>query len=321
MSISTVTLKTMFKHPRASIKPLEIDRLFGRILEFSPAKKSDDHRTIILVYGQHASLERVFGIAEYLSQFGRVLVPDLPGFGGMAPWRRKGQKPNFENYAKYLGSFIDQKVGSKKPIQIVGMSFGFWAVTRLFQLRPDLAKRCRLVASLVGFVDGRSMKFGFWQRHFYLKTTWLIQNPTLAWVFNRICLPPPLLRFVYSRTSLWKDKLSGVSPADKKALVDFEVNLWQINDTATWASTARQMMTKNLKGQPPVETALLHIATDNDQYIDPQKNRADLEQVYGRVDIVTVKTPAHAPPVIANARQVAKLLPADFGQWLRQSLK
>lgn len=311
----------MFKHPRATIEPLEVSGLSGRILEFSPAKKADDHRIIILVYGQHASLERVFGIAEYLSQFGRVLVPDLPGFGGMTTWRRTGQKPTFENYAEYLGSFIDQKVGSKKSLQIVGMSFGFWVITRLFQLRPDLAKRCRLVASLVGFVDGQSMKFGFRQRHFYLKTTWLIQNPALAWVFNRICLPPPLLKFVYSKTPLWKGKLSGVSPADKKTLVDFEVNLWQINDTATWASTARQMMTKNLKGQPSIKTTLLHIATDNDQYIDPQKNQIDLEQVYGRVDIVTVKTPAHAPPVIADAKQVAKLLPADFGQRLRQALR
>lgn len=314
-------MANLFEHPRAVIKPLKIGQLEGRLLEFAAAQKSDSHRLIILVYGQHASLERVFGIAEYLSQFGRVLVPDLPGFGGMTPFRAVGQKPNFETFADYLGSFIDQEVGPQKPVQIVGMSFGFWVITRLFQQRPDLADRCQLVASLVGFVDSRSMKFSFWRRHFYLKMTFWVQHPAPAWLFSRICLPGWLLGLAYRKTSIWKDKLSGVGPAEKDRLVEFEVNLWKINDTATWAATARQMMLKNLKNQPKIKTRLLHIATENDQYIEADKNKADLEEVYSLVDIVTVPTPAHAPPVIADAQAVADLLPADFGQRLRQSLK
>lgn len=311
----------MFKHPRASIKPFEASGLRGRVLEFLPAESSDSHRTIILVYGQHASLERVFGIAEYLSRFGRVLVPDLPGFGGMPPFRFIGQKPSLKNYAHYLGSFIDRQIDPNQPIQIVGMSFGFWTVTRLFQLRPDLAARCRLVASLVGFVDSRSMKFGFWRRQFYLKSTWLIRRTFWSWLFSRLCLSGWLLSLAYRKTPIWKDKLAGVSSAEKQMMVDFEVNLWQINDTATWAATAYQMMTQNLKGRPPIKTRLLHVATDNDQYIDPAQNQADLAEVYERIDVVTVAAPAHAPPVIADAKQVAKLLPADFGRRLRRSLK
>ena len=310
----------MFKHSRASIKPLEINRLRGRVLEFGPAKSSDSQRTIILVYGQHASLERIFGVGEYLSQFGRVLAPDLPGFGGMTPFRRAGQKPTLKNYANYLGDFIDQKTNPQKPIQIVGISLGFWVTTRLLQLRPDLGKRCSLVASLVGFVDGRAMRFGFWQRLFYLKWTWLIQWPAVAWLFNKGLLATPCLNFIYHKTPLLKKKQIDISDTDRQRLADFEVNLWQINDSATWAATVQIMMTKTLKGQPPIETKLLHIATTNDQYIDPQKNRVDLAEVYNRVTIVTVKAPTHAPSLIAKAEEIAKLLPADFGQRLRRAL-
>ena len=311
----------MFEHHRASIRPLKIDQLTGRVLEFAAANKTDDHRLIILIYGQHASLERTFGIAEYLSQFGRVLVPDLPGFGGMTPFWAVGQKPSLDNYAVYLGSFIDQQVESQQPVQVVGMSFGFWVITRLLQLRPELADRCRLLASLVGFVDGRSIKFGFFQRLLYLKVTFLIQRPAPARLFNWFCLPAWLLRLAYRYTPIWKNKLAGVSPADKLRMIDFEVKLWQINDTATWASTAYRMMTSNLKGEPKIKTRLLHIATDNDQYLDPVRNQADLNQVYVRVEVVTVAAPAHAPPVIADAGQVAKMLPDDFGSRLRRSLK
>lgn len=311
----------MFDHPKSSIKPLEISGLKGRLLEFAAERKADNHRLIILVYGQHASLERVYGIAQYSSQFGRVLVPDLPGFGGMPPFRSVGKSPSLKNYADYLKTFIDQNVGSNQPIQIVGMSFGFWVITKMLQLNPQMSGRCRLVASIVGFVDGRSMKLGFWQRLLYLKITWWVKRPFFACLFSWFFLPSWLLSLVYKYTPAYKHKLAGSTPEQKQLLIDFELGLWRANDTATWASTARQMIVGNLKGQSRIKTRLLHIATENDQYIDPDKNRADLAGVYREVEVVTVPSPAHAPPVIADAQQVSEMLPREFGQRLRQSLK
>lgn len=69
------------KEPADYILPLYMNGLSGRVIRLpAPPEKK---REILFIYGHHASLERIFGVAEYLNRYGAVTVPDLPGFGGM----------------------------------------------------------------------------------------------------------------------------------------------------------------------------------------------------------------------------------------------
>ena len=308
----------MFSHPRATIRPLVIDQLEGRILEFKAAKAADRDQSIMLVYGQHASLERIFGIAEYMSQFGRVIVPDLPGFGGMTPFWRVQQKPSLENYARYLGQVIDQEIGPDQSLKIMAMSFGFWATTRLLQIEPRFVPRVRVMVSLVGFVNGRAMCFSRRLRSLYLTLGCLSRRQPGTWILEWVWLNPRMLRFLHERTGLWRAKFKAVEPRDRAAMIDFELNLWRINDTKTWVASCLQMITGSLLGQPPIKTPLIHVAVKGDQYIDPQQNQSDLEVVYNKVEIVTVTATAHAPPVIARADQFAQFVPADLNDRFRR---
>ncbi len=61
----------------------ELKGLKGRYWHAPPLNKKLDSHVLVIVYGHHASLERNLGLAQYLRRFGQVIMPDLPGFGGM----------------------------------------------------------------------------------------------------------------------------------------------------------------------------------------------------------------------------------------------
>lgn len=121
----------------------------------SPPKKK---REILIIYGLHASLERMIGMAEDLNQYGGVTLPDLPGLGGMDSFYKIGEKPSLDNMADYLATFVKMRYRRKK-VTIVGMSFGFVIVTRMLQKYPELRSKVNTVVSVVGFVHKDDFHF------------------------------------------------------------------------------------------------------------------------------------------------------------------
>ena len=99
-------MKSNVKNPSDFITPLIINGLHGRVLHIDATKKTAANLEILLIYGHHASLERMFGIVEDIAQYGNVTVPDLPGFGGMDSFYKIGEKPTLDNLADYLATFI-----------------------------------------------------------------------------------------------------------------------------------------------------------------------------------------------------------------------
>ena len=124
--------------PREYVVSLNMNGLRGRMLRM-PAKKSKK-REILLVYGHHSSLERMYSLAEVLNDYGAVTLPDLPGFGGMNSFYKLGEKPDMDTMADYLASVVKLRYKSRR-ITIVGVSYGFTVVTRMLQLYPDIAKK------------------------------------------------------------------------------------------------------------------------------------------------------------------------------------
>src|SRR3982751_3045218 len=94
------------------IRPLEMNGLTGRMLHM-PAPKNKK-RDILLIYGHHSCLERMYGVAEDLNQYGAVTMPDLPGFGGMDSFYKIGMEPTLDNLADYLAAFIKLRYKGKK---------------------------------------------------------------------------------------------------------------------------------------------------------------------------------------------------------------
>ena len=89
----------------ADISLLRLDNFRGRMLT-CPAQDPNQGRQIIFVSGHRTSLERYQGLAAALAEFGQVISPDLPGFGGMTSFFKVGLTPSLDNYADYLYSFI-----------------------------------------------------------------------------------------------------------------------------------------------------------------------------------------------------------------------
>src|SRR5579864_9132625 len=130
------------------IMPLNINGLQGRMLRMPPPEGK--RLEILFIYGHHARLERYFGVAELLNRRAGVTVPDLPGFGGMEPFYKIGQKVNLESLADYLAAFIKLRFKNKNFV-IAGYSLAVPIVTRMLQKYPELGKRINMVVSIAGF--------------------------------------------------------------------------------------------------------------------------------------------------------------------------
>src|SRR5689334_10233567 len=94
------------------VVPLNMNGLRGRMLRLPPPARKK--REILLIYGHHASIERMFGLAENLNRYGGVTLPDLPGFGGMQSFYRLNEKPTLDNLADYLASFVKLRYKRQK---------------------------------------------------------------------------------------------------------------------------------------------------------------------------------------------------------------
>src|SRR5687767_12840820 len=104
------------------VVPLEINGLNGRMLKIPPP--DGRKREILLIYGHHASLERLQGLVELLNDYAGVTMADLPGFGGMDSFYNIGKKPTLDNMADYLAAVIKLRYRNRR-FTIVGVSFGF----------------------------------------------------------------------------------------------------------------------------------------------------------------------------------------------------
>jgi pimeloyl-ACP methyl ester carboxylesterase len=288
------------------IVPLDMDGLHGRMLRL-PTRNRRKKREILLVYGHHASLERMFGLAEDLSKYGNVTLPDLPGFGGMESFYKINQKPTIDNLADYLAAFIKLRY-RRKRITIMGMSFGFVVVTKMLQRYPELAEKVDLLVSFVGFAHKDDFKFKPYSM-FLLKNMARVfsrQLPALA--MRHLILRRLFIRAAYGMVAKSHSKLHDADAEERKKRIDFEVHLWQCNDIRTYMHTTLSMLHVDLcKKQIPLN--LYHIAVAEDRYFDNDIVEQHLSVIFENVEMLRSKLEAHAPTVVADAKAAAPFVP------------
>ncbi len=309
-------VETFHNESAEFIQPLSINGLDGRMLRVpGPPKKS---REILLIYGHHAKIERWWGLVENLRTYGTVTMPDLPGFGGMDSFTTIGKKPNLDNFADYLAAFVKLRY-RRKRITIVAISFGFVVATRMLQRYPELAKKVDLLVSLVGFMHQDDFRFPAPRQRTYARLTRLFATRPVALFIRYCCLNKFVLSNLYTRMPASKKRFIEVEPAEFHAMMEFEVELWQINDVRThWLTTSEFLKLDNCKSQ--VDLPVWHVATVGDHYFDNNIVEQHMRIVFKDYHLAMAASKAHTPPIIATKKDMAVLLPGSLRRVLARKL-
>jgi pimeloyl-ACP methyl ester carboxylesterase len=298
--------------------PLEINGLKGRVLKM-PAKKLVK-REILLIYGHHSSLERMYGIAEHLADFGNVTMPDLPGFGGMDSYYKLGEKPTLDNLADYLATFIKLNYRGKR-IVIGGMSLGFVIATKMLQKYPQLAKQVDLVVAVAGFTHVKDFKLKKRTMLTFRCVSSIFRHRWPAGFAKYVALKKPLIKLTYYILANKNSKIKDADKEERRRRINFEAVLWQCNDIRTYMETTVAMMKLDLTNQKVNNLPLLNITIGADHFFNHRTVLKHLGQIYDNVKTYQVEMNSHAPTVISTAKEVEFLFTKDIRQALNRAPK
>lgn len=309
----------MIKIPDNEVFPLEVGGLHGRQLKLAAREGQD--RDILLVYGVHSSMERMYTTAKFHSRYGRVWMPDLPGFGGMDSFYKIGRVADIDDYADYLYTYIRTCKLDTKKLRIVAMSFGFLVVTRMLQKYPELTENVEFVVSFVGF--GRTSDFSvdtldktYNKILMKLTDTKLGGNLVGTLLFNKLSLR---VLFAIFRVINPNPKYRHNTKESRASAQEMELELWSKNDARTKFHTYRVLADFDLtKGQKPINLDLYDMITPADQYFDSQAVSKTLARLFTSSSTYMANLKLHAPSVIGNEDDVANIYPEAIKKILNQ---
>jgi pimeloyl-ACP methyl ester carboxylesterase len=297
------------------ITPLRMNGLKGRML-YLPAPKNKN-KEILMVYGLHASIERMFGFAEDLNQYGAVAIPDLPGFGGMDSFYSIGEKPTLDNLADYLASFVKLRY-KRKRVTILAMSYGFVVATRMLQKHPELTKKVDLIVSLVGFVhhnDFHMRKTDFYMLKF---VAWFGLHRVPAFLIKTLVFRGPPIRATYRLVAKNHRKMHDANKEELERRINFEVGLWKMNDVRTKGQVVFDMLRVNLCDHQ-VRLPVYHVAIADDHFFNNHVVEQHMRVIYKDFEGISAKIDGkHAPTVIADAKSAAPYVPKKLRQLLAE---
>lgn len=299
--------KKTSRDPADYIVPLNIGGLQGRMLKLPPSGKGQRH--LLFIYGHHSTLERWWGLTEVFSDFGEVIAPDLPGFGGMESFYKVNQKPTIDNMADYLAAFVKWRYKRQKKITLIGMSFGFVVITRMLQRFPELTTKVDMLISIVGFAHKDDFLFSPARHRTYSICSGILARRVPAFVFRYVALNPTILRSVYARTYNAKKKFAAaLSQEDTRRMMDVEVVLWHKNDVRThWMTTHEMLNLDNCKDR--IDLPVWHVSTSNDHFFNHAVVEQHMRVIFNDFHAAETITTSHAPSVIADAEAAAPLIP------------
>jgi len=301
--------------PAEYLSSLHINGMRGRMLKV-PAKKQTKQATkILLVYGHHSSIERMYSLASYLSEYGEITMPDLPGFGGMDSFYVIGQRPSIDAMADYLATYI-KLTFKKNPIAVCGMSYGFLVVTRMLQKYPHMDQQITLLVSLVGFSHHEDFRFSPATHRLLSTSAKVMSSAPLSFLAKHIFLTRPFITLSYTLSAHKHVKMKDASQEERKRRIRFEVYLWRCNDARTYFSTSHDFLTIDLT-KTAIPLALQHVSVQQDQYFNKKVVINHLKKIFRSVKVYSATLPNHAPTVISDENEASLLLPATLKRRLR----
>jgi pimeloyl-ACP methyl ester carboxylesterase len=300
--------------PAEYIMPLNMNGLKGRMLRMPPPKNKK--REVLLVYGHHSSLERMYSMAEVINDYAGVTMPDLPGFGGMSSFYKIGEKPSLDTMADYLASVIKLRFRNRR-VTIAGISYGFLVVTRMLQRYPELTRKVDLLISFVGFAHHEDFTFSRSRMFFYKLGARIFSGKITSLFFRNLVLHPFVLRTMYKRTHNAKHKFTDLDALSAQTLTEFEVHLWRLNDIRTHMYTSTTMLTVN-NCLAVVDLPLWHIGVEVDNYFDNRVVEQHMSIIFNEFNYVKAPIKKHMPNVIAGKEDAAQIFPRKIKQLLNR---
>ncbi len=304
------TAKSATEH----ILPLYMNGLSGRMIKL-PAPHGKK-REMLLIAGHHTSLERIGGLAEFLNRYGSVTSPDLPGFGGMDSFYKIGEKPTMDNYADYLASFMKFRYKNRR-VTIIAVSFGFSVVTRMLQKNPQIAQRTDLLVSLSGYVHKDDFR---WKKVNIILLGGLAKLLSLrlpAYLTKILIIREPVIRLLYKIAQSRHPKLKDSDQISRQEAIDFEINLWKINDLRTYGYVGSKGFNLVLP-RTHVDIGVHHVSVDDDHYFDKVRVEQHMRQIFRTFELIATKLPSHAPTVLSSPKDVAPFVPPRVRTLLRR---
>lgn len=299
---------------QAYIEPLFVNGLRGRMLRLKSATHPE--KEVLMVYGHHASLERMFGLAEVFADYGNVTMPDLPGFGGMDAYYKIGVTPSIDTLADYLATFIKLRY-RKKKVKIVAMSLGFVIATRMLQRYPELHNKVELLVSLVGFTRHDDTILSKTQTRTYWVLAHVFRHRIPAWFFYNLILHPSVIRAFYAKTPNARMKFDHLNSDDRKHALNFEVVLWRDNDVRTYMEMILEMLRlDNCTKQIPM--AVHHVAVEGDQYFDNTVVEQHMRVIFDDYSESRAVLPNHAPSIVATKAEAIPFVPKKLRKLLAE---
>lgn len=295
--------------PKQYLSSINIDGMQGRVLNL-PSKNSKNTK-ILFIYGHHSSLERWWGLMQALSHYGDVIMPDLPGFGGMDSFYKIGKKPTLDNFADYMKTFISTHFKDEQ-IVIAGMSFGFVVATRMLQKYPEMKKQVKLVVSIVGFSDATDFTLKPLRKFLYINASRILELRSISFFFRHVALHPFFLNTFYGRTHNAKHKFKEAESKDEiNAIKAMEVRLWHDNDPRTWSYTTVLLLTLN-QSSVRIDLPVWHVGVSDDHFFDHKRVENNLAKIYKEVVHINIDAKMHAPSVIADEAAADGMLPDEL---------
>jgi len=303
------------KKPSAKdVANIEINGIKGRMLNL-PAPKGKK-RNILLIYGHHASLERMFGIAENLNSYGSVTIPDLPGFGGMDNFYKIGLSPTIDNFADYLASFIKLKFKNKR-FTLISMSYSFLIVTKMLQKYPDIAKQVDLLISSVGFVHHEDFSLPRLQQIVIRLLAEACKYRPMAFIAKHTLFSEFVIENFYKSIGQKHTKMQDAgNPRVRNRRIKAEIILWRINDMQTRMKTMSDAFKANLLDKR-VDLPVYHVYVEDDRFFNNQVVEQHMRMIYS--DFIGFKTDiiGHMPSIVATRQDAEPFIPDELKKLLR----
>ena len=140
-------------------------------------------RLVLLVHGLGGSSVNWVDVGEGLNHLGRVIAPDLPGFGRTPP---AGRSTTVGKLADFLADFIASR--TDRPAALAGNSMGALVAMLLAGERPDLVERLILIDPPAPGGDLRSLN-PVWAATMPVYFIPGVNRALMAWVYRRETLP------------------------------------------------------------------------------------------------------------------------------------
>lgn len=301
--------KPPFEIPKKYLSDIHFSGLQGRLLHLPQPAKVKKPKTFVVFAGQHASLERMYSIAQLLNEFGEVYMPDLPGYGGMTSFYKIGKKPTYDNYADFVYTFLKtQKLN--KDLWFFGNSFGSAVMTRLFQKHPESQKWTKQPIAFVGYGAGSNFAVSFWYRLWIGLMVNTVSTRLGAFLFEKLIFNRFSIHIMLYFFSRAKAKMQSDSDNLKKSMIMMEKYLWSVNDHRTHAACVKMMFKDDLRHYPggKIKLTLHNIATENDQYFDNKRVKKTFEDLYEKYETSPLTLQVHSPSMIADKDTVRAML-------------